>query len=137
MPENLSDDEIMRIFVGLTGEVRLGGIRSDKEDPEEWKEEIAKKGQKRIKRVYGILGKIIDVAKRPSTRNKAMWLKSHLRTLYRKRFMRRFAEEAEKDPNGFIALTFKYGADTAKEIILERERRKMGSRLKPVKTTRR
>ena len=114
MTDSIPPDKFIELFDRLSERVRLGRVRNPQEI------------RQRIKHVLNLLKQGYKTAKRGSTINKFQSDYKHLRTLYRHHIEKRIWKEAQENPDGIIDLTLDYGYDRAKNIMLERERRRRG-----------
>ena len=105
----LPDKEFHPIFDRVSRKVDLKGAGTPAEINERLKKKIKEIKKKRLK---------------PA---KARRLISELMKLIFAGFGRRAIDEAIANPQGKVALTLKYGEEKAKEILLERARKRIGS----------
>jgi len=105
----LPDKEFHPIFDRVSRKVDLGGAGTP--------EEINKRLKKKIK----------EIKKKRLKPAKARRLISELKNLIFAGFGRRAIDEAVANPRGEVALTLRYGREKAKDILLARSRKRIGS----------
>lgn len=109
----MPDKEFHPLFDRVSRKVDLEGAGTPAEINERLKEKIE---------VYAYLRKKKRLAPRAARR----WI-SDLKRLMFAGFGRRTIDEAIANPRGEVALTLEYGRENAKEILLERKRKRIGS----------
>jgi hypothetical protein len=121
------DREFHPIFDRVTRKVNLKGAGSPAEINERLTKHI-KKEKKKIKMIKEAIseGHINKQATRKWLKKIRVSIKD-LKQLMSAGFGRRTIDEAISRPHGKVALTLRYGRKKAKEILLERARRRLGS----------
>ena len=109
----IPDKEFHKIFNRVSKKVDLKGAGTP--------QEINRRVNRKIKELSYLSGKT------PLAQFRANRQISHLRNLIAAGFARRTIDEAVAKPHGIVALTLKYGREKAKDILLDRARRRLGS----------
>ena len=109
----IPDKEFHKIFNRVSKKVNLKGASTP--------EDVNRRLKQKIKEYSYLSGKT------PLAQFRTKRRISHLKNLISAGFGRRTIDEAVANPRGKVALTLKYGREKARDILLHRARRRLGS----------